>query len=264
VTATYRFTAKSQRAAASSQGDYRFTVAAAQYVADAAAVTAQRTKLLSTVTLLGVAGQLTLPSTADVRHGTQYGTYGELSTGTCYVPLASQVLSGVAIDASQGTFTYPGTGHVRYGTNYGVGGTSMQGICHVPTASQVLYGVSVDAVTGTVVLPAQGDVRHGTQYGAGQQSTGACHVPLQGEVLYGTSVDVSGTGTVVLPDEGDVRLDVTYGPGGSLEGTLDVAAGSVYPQPSYVLKAAGTYGPTGVEYVGLMNRPVLRSAFGGW
>ncbi len=79
-------------------------------------------------------GTLVLPSTGDVRNGTDYDAPTAQQTGTCHVPAASDVRSGVDVDDTTGT-------------------------CHVPAAADVRVDVDVDDTVGTCVVPDPEDVK---------------------------------------------------------------------------------------------------------
>jgi hypothetical protein len=98
-------------------GSYPTTAAskAVQLADDVAAVEAKKAYLDSTQTILGVAGTLvmslyTLISGVVAAINVRFGTarYSGGSTGTCVVPVKTNVVSGVAVDVSD-TGTYPTT-----------------------------------------------------------------------------------------------------------------------------------------------------------
>jgi hypothetical protein len=114
-------------------------------------------------------GSVTYADVSDVRFGVDRG---DGSTGTCYVPLASEVLNGVNVDATTGTVTLPEVGEVEDGVFYGAGGTEFEG-----TLEGEPSGINVDPE----------DVRYDVDMGNGE--TGSCYVPLPEHVKLNVQVD---------------------------------------------------------------------------
>ena len=131
-------------------------------------------------------GSLDLPGIADVRLGTDYD--GATKTGTCAVPVASNVRLAIDVDDTIGTLDLPVIGDVEFG---------------------VIFDNTTK--TGTFVVPSEIDVRTGKDYGDSSEFTGSLDLPLIIDVRLGTDFDnTTKTGTLDLPSIQDVEYGVKF------------------------------------------------------
>jgi hypothetical protein len=179
------------------------------------------------------------PGEVNVRSATAYkaNSTSNNKTGSCAVPIASNVLAGVAVDATTGTFdeaarnTDPGISNVRTGQAYKIANASKTGTCAVPVAGNVLSGVAVDATTGT--------------FDEAARNTD----PGESNVIFGTSYKIQNASKIGTfnesarnsdPGEASVAYGVTYKIlNVSKTGTFD-PGGAVYTDPGVANVKDGT------------------------
>ena len=168
----------------------------------------------------------TYPATIDVRFGTIYGPNDNDFTGSCKVPVVTNVRTGVAVET-----------------------TPVVGTCAVPAVADVEFGVACDAATGTFVVPAVTDVRVTIPFGdptADPGFVGTCIVPDPADAEFGVAVDVApGAGTFVVPAEANVEQGTSYGDGGEFNGL------SVPGDHAYIVKAGDT-AKTSINHIDTM------------
>ena len=169
-------------------------VANATYTA--ALTTGLASKLLSSATVAGVAGNVTLPAAGNVLAAITYGTSGTGATGTLTLPTAANVRTVNGAYGVGGTGTAPSL--TDCAADGGTGCVSVASFTAATTsglASKVLSGSTVAGVGGNVILPSATNVLTAVTYG-----------------VSGTSA----VGTLTLPTAANVRtVNGAYGVGGT-------------------------------------------------
>ncbi len=146
----------------------------------AAAITAgAASKILSSQSLAGVSGNVTLPAVGKVLTGTSFGVSGTGSSGTLTIPAASNVLTDSGTYGDPGALLTP-----SYSPDF-------------PAVGNVLNTDTVNSASGTLTLPTAGNVYTGITYGvAGTGSTGTLTIPTVANVRTGNGAyGVGGTGS---------------------------------------------------------------------
>lgn len=183
--------------------------------------TGAASKIVSGASLGGIAGNISLPSIAQVSSGTSYGASGTQFTGSASVEThvdcssdgsiscvttssfaatattgaANKILSGQALAGVNGNVTLPSATDVRSSVNYGVSGAT----------SGTINDCSSDGASACVAIAA---------YPAAL-TTGAANKILSGQTLAGIN------GNVTLPSATDVRSSINYGVSGATSGTIN-------------------------------------------
>ncbi|RYZ90909.1 MAG: DUF1566 domain-containing protein [Proteobacteria bacterium] len=200
------------------------------------------TNVLSTDTVDGVTGTLTLPAASKVISPTAFGVGGNGSTGTLTLPLAINVKSGTASYGEAGSLLVP-----NFSPDF-------------PSIDHVLSSDTVDGAAGTLTLPAATKVITGTSFGvAGNGSSGSLSLPLAANVKTGTS-SYGEPGSLQVP---------AYSPdfpsvGNVLSSdTVDGIAGTLsLPSASKVLSATN-YGVAGNGSTGSLTLPTAATVLIG-
>jgi hypothetical protein len=166
-------------------------VANATYTA--ALTTGLADKVLSTATVAGVSGNVTLPAEGKVFLGTGYGTNGTDSTGSLTLPSAGNVLAGSGLYGDPGSQVTPTM--IDKGTwdlTTGFPGAGYYGaVSNAPVQGDIRATVDILGVTGNVTAPpgdcgSDGDVScvvDGTNYKAA-----AVSVLLEGNIKDGITI----------------------------------------------------------------------------
>ena len=185
--------------------------------------------IVSSIDILGVTGNVTLPAAGKVLTATSFG----------------------AADASSGTLTLPGAGKVLTGSgSYGDPGSAVTPTLTLPTASNVLTGSGLYGDPGAQQTPSYSpdfpDVANVLSTDTVDSASGTLTLPAAGTVLASTSYGVAGngsTGTLTLPGAGKVLTGSgSYGdPGSAVTPTLTL------PTASNVLTGSGLYGDPGAQ-----------------
>jgi hypothetical protein len=147
----------------------------------------------------------------------------DATTGTAYIPAATDVRHGTNVDATTGTAYIPAATDVRHGTNV----DATTGVLYVPSPTDVLTGIQTDATTGSLTLPSAAQVLVGVQYGVGGSgSTGTYYPP---------NTDGAGTpdASAVVPAAHFGAANATQGTAaGALESTVTELASAVAALPT--------------------------------
>jgi hypothetical protein len=246
--------------------------------------------VLSTDSVNGVAGTLTLPSTNNVR--TINGTYGVGGSGSTpalancntdgdtgcvamgptiaaamITGAADKILFGQTLGGINGNVHLPTIGKVLSGTTYGINGTGLTGTLTLPLASNVLFGSGAygdpdAAITPTLVpdFPSAGNVLNmDTVNGV----TGTLTLPDVSKVLTGTTYGASGngsTGTLTLP----LAANVLTGSGayGDPESTVTPAYTPDFPEAENVLSTDTVDGAPGTLTLPTVGKVLLNTTYG--
>ena len=217
----------------------------------------------------------TIPAASDVRQGVAVGS----TTGTCYVPSASDVTARYQRGRHHGDLLRAHGGADALWNQRGRhdrDGDSAQhrrpharcqpGIDHGPLRRGQRHGRHLRPGT----IPAAGDVRHGTpsavprvlptsqpradvRHGTNvDATTGTCYVPTAAQTLYGINVDAT-TGTVTLPntdghtpDASQVLTTAHFGAGNATAGTY--VPGTI-PAAGDVRHGTAVGSSTGTAYI---------------
>ena len=208
----------------------------------AALTTGLASKLLSSATVAGVAGNVTLPAATNVLSGVTYGTSGASLTGTLTVPTASYVRVANGTYGAGGTATTPTL--TDCATDGTLGCVTVTGYPSAKlanfSASNIAVGITIAGVVGSgTSSPVSCSADGATSCVANATYTAALTTGLASKVL--SSATVAGVaGNVTLPAAGNVLAAVSYGISGTgATGTLTL------PTAANVRTVNGAYGVGG-------------------